>query len=231
MSSSQSSSRKKIKTGRDSDTTSRTRKSSAYDPAFEQHLIDYGVYPHGYDYDDDDDEGSVYPANWKEINDRLAQPRPSLSPSRFPREEFRKFEKTNMQALTEGKVMSKVFPIIAGTADIPTQENLPFGNLRNLNDDSITKAEPDFYDGSRPADLKKCIREELGISPTLVFLGDATFFSCLERIAIVEKQPPTGSLLWLPNVSQTEPNQKGAILVILLMLRSQKRSWTRSTPC
>ncbi len=160
MSSSQSGSRKRAKTGRESDISSKTKKSSAYDPAFEQHLIDHGIYPHGYDYDDDD--GSVYPDNWEEINERLAQPRPSLSPSRFPREAFRKFEKTNMQALTENTVMSKAFPIIAGTADIPSQENLLFGNLKHLTDGSITKAKPDFYDGSRPAEFKKQIREELG---------------------------------------------------------------------
>ena len=160
MSSSQLGSRKRAKTGRESDISSKTKKSSAYDPAFEQHLIDHGIYPHGYDYDDDD--GSVYPDNWEEINERLAQPRPSLSPSRFPREAFRKFEKTNMQALTENTVMSKAFPIIAGTADIPSQENLLFGNLKHLTDGSITKAKPDCYDGSRPADLNKQIREELG---------------------------------------------------------------------
>ena len=160
MASSQSNSRKRAKTGKESDTSSRTKKSSAYDPAFEQHLIDYGVYPHGYDYDDD--KGSVYPDNWEEINNRLAQPRPSLSPSQFSREEFRKFERTNMQALTEGKIMSKVFPIIAGPADTPSQENLLFGNLKDLTNGSITKAQPDFYDGSPPADLENCIREDLG---------------------------------------------------------------------
>ncbi len=160
MSSSQSGSRKRAKTGRESDISSKTKKSSAYDPAFEQHLIDHGIYPHGYDYDDDD--GSVYPDNWEEINERLAQPRPSLSPSRFPREAFRKFENTNMQALTENTVMSKAFPIIAGTPDIPSQENLLFGNLKHLTDGSITKAKPDCYDRSRPADLNKQIREVLG---------------------------------------------------------------------
>ena len=160
MSSSQSGSRKRAKTGRESDISSKTKKSSAYDPAFEQHLIDHGIYPHGYDYDDDD--GSVYPDNWEEINERLAQPRPSLSPSRFPREAFRKFENTNMQALTENTVMSKAFPIIAGTPNIPSQENLLLGNLKHLTDGSITKAKPDCYDGSRPADLNKQIREVLG---------------------------------------------------------------------
>ena len=67
-----------------------------------------------------------------------------------------------MQALTENTLMSKAFPIIAGTSDIPSQENLLFGNLKHLTDGSITKAKPDCYDGSRPADLNKQIREELG---------------------------------------------------------------------
>jgi len=118
MASSQSGSRKRAKSGKESDISSRTKKSSAYNPAFEQYLIDYGVYPYRHDYDDDDN-GSVYPDNWEEINDRLVQPRASLSLLRFPREEFRKFEKTNTQALTEATVISKVFLIIAGTADIP----------------------------------------------------------------------------------------------------------------
>ena len=67
-----------------------------------------------------------------------------------------------MQALTENTVMSKAFPITAGTSDIPSQENLLFGNLKHLTDGSITKAKPDCYDGSHPADLNKEIREELG---------------------------------------------------------------------
>ena len=51
---------KRVKTGRESDIFLKTKKFSAYDLAFEQHLIDYGIYPHGYDYDNDD--GSVYPS-------------------------------------------------------------------------------------------------------------------------------------------------------------------------
>ena len=158
MDSSQSSSRKRAKTGRESGTSSSTRKTSAYDPPFEQHLIDHGIYPEGY--------GGVRnlqePYNWEEINTKLALPRASLSPSRFTREDFLDFKEKNQEALTESKVMSKVFPIIAGTVDIPSQENLRFTNLKDLTDGSITKAQPDFYDGARPEDLNKQIREELG---------------------------------------------------------------------
>ena len=158
MASSYSGSRKKAKTGRESDIPSKTKKSSAYDPVFGQHLIDHGIYPEGY--------GGVKnlqePHNWEEINARLALPRASLSPSRFPREEFLNFKEKNREALNEAKVMNKVFPIIAGTSDIPSQENFYFGNLKDLTDGSITKARPDFYDGSYPAELHKDIREELG---------------------------------------------------------------------
>ena len=104
----------------------------------------------------------MYPDNREEIKKRLAQPRASLSPSRFTEEDFEKFEERNTQALTETKVMSKVFPMIAGTADIPSQENLRFTNLDDLTDGSITDAQPDHYDGIRPEHVDKHIREELG---------------------------------------------------------------------
>lgn len=158
MSLSQRSSRKRAKIAIELDTSSKTKRSSAYDPAFEQHLIDHGVYPEGYDGVKDLRE----PHNLEEINARLALPRASMSPSRFTREDFLDFKGKNQKALTENIVMSKVFPIIAGTADIPSQGNLLFGNLKDLTDGSITKAKPDLYDGSRPAGLKKQVREDLG---------------------------------------------------------------------
>ena len=158
MDSSQSGSRKRAKPGRESGRSSSTRRTSAYDPPFEQHLIEYGIYPEGYSDDEDFEEL----ANIEDINRRLAQPRSSLSPSRFTLEQFLDFKKKNQEALTESKVMSKAFPIIAGTADIPSQENLRFTNLKDMTDGSITKAQPDSYDGARPEDLNKQIREELG---------------------------------------------------------------------
>ena len=153
MASSQLGPRKKAKTGRESDISSKTRKTSAYDPEFEQHLIDHGIHMNS---------RAQKPSNWEEINRRITQPRPSLSPSRFSETAFETFEQTNDKASTEATVMSKAFPIIAGTSDIPSQENLLFGNLKPLTDNSITKAKPDFYDGSCPTKLNKQIREELG---------------------------------------------------------------------
>lgn len=70
MAPSQLGSRKKVKSRKESNSFSRTKKSFAYDSAFEQHLIDHDVYSYEYDYNDDDE--FVYLDNWEEINDRLA---------------------------------------------------------------------------------------------------------------------------------------------------------------
>jgi hypothetical protein len=69
------------------------RRSSAYDHDFEQKLIDHSVYPDMYDYPDS--HVTPKPNNWKEINNRLAQPRRSLSPSRFPEGVFDDFRRIN----------------------------------------------------------------------------------------------------------------------------------------
>lgn len=180
MSSSQSGSRKRAKTGRESDISSKTKKSSAYDPAFEQHLIDHGIHMNN---------RAQKPSNWAEINGRITQPRPSLSPSRFSETAFETFQQTTEEALTEATVMSKAFPIIAGTADIHSQENLLFGNLKHMTDGSITKAKPDFYDGSRPADLNKQIREELG---SYIVPSTNTAAPCLPNF-FTEGKGPNGS--------------------------------------
>ena len=181
MSSSQSGSRKRAKTGRESDISSKTKKSSAYDRGFEQHLIDHGIHINN---------RAQKPNNWAEINRRIIQPRPSLSPSRFSETAFETFRQTNEEALTENTVMSKAFPIIADTAGIPSQENLLFGNLKHLTDGSITKAKPDCYDGSRPADLNKQIREELG--PYIV-PSTNTATPCLPNF-FTEGKGPDGSI-------------------------------------
>ncbi|KAI4148515.1 MAG: hypothetical protein L6R39_002779 [Caloplaca ligustica] len=154
MNSHQAGSRKRQKT----ESEASTKRTSAYDEGFEQNLIDYGIYPQGYG----EDWHLQKPDNLDEIKVRLARPRASLSPSRFTEDDFRKFEKKNLEALGETKVMSRVFPTIAGTADIHSEENLRFLNLRNITDGSIVKAQPDWYDGARPETVSKRIRDEFG---------------------------------------------------------------------
>ncbi|KAI9765644.1 MAG: hypothetical protein M1840_007201 [Geoglossum simile] len=136
------------------------RRSSAYDHDFEQKLIDHSIYPDMYDYPHSG--VTPKPNNWKEINSRLAQPRPSLSPSRFSEGAFDDFRCINKQALSEAKVMSKAFPIIAGNANIPSEENLIFTNLEPLTGGTLVDAQPDLYDGARPEQIDQQVRKELG---------------------------------------------------------------------
>lgn len=134
--------------------TKRSKRSSAYDLGFEQHLVDYGVYPDG----DEDME----PLNMDAITDRLGESRPSLSPSHFTRAEFTRFKQANRDASREGSVISKVLPLLMGNdEDIYSEQDVLFNNLRPITDGSIVKAKPDKYDGARASEINKDVRAEL----------------------------------------------------------------------
>src|SRR6266487_2077104 len=110
MSTSKSSSRTRTKSKSTLDkstaktSTGKSRNTTPYDPNFEQNLIDHGVYPEGYEYLDN--RQSPEPNNLEEINRRLAEPRPSLSPSRFSKEACQDFKRKSVRAKDEGDVMS-----------------------------------------------------------------------------------------------------------------------------
>ena len=141
--------------------TSNTASTGPYNRNFQQNLIDGGVYPPGYEYPN----GRVpeRPANWKEIKRRLARPRPSLSPSRFPDEEFRKFVRADEHASKEKRVTKSVIPIIEG--DIKDTEclsgGIPFTNLEHLTNGKLVPGNPDIYYGARPEQLARQVRDEL----------------------------------------------------------------------
>ena len=137
---------------------------SPYDAGFEQHLIDNGIYPHGYEHLDD--RYPLRPSNWEEINQALARPRPSLSPSRFSVGAFQAFERANWRSYNEDTVTSDVLSIIAGDVDIPSRKDVQYTNLKALTDDTITAPKPDFYDGARPERLDLRVRNQL--SPYIV---------------------------------------------------------------
>ncbi|OJD18342.1 hypothetical protein AJ78_01655 [Emergomyces pasteurianus Ep9510] len=73
---------------RDTKTTTKAS-SAAYSRNFQQKLIDHGIYPDGYEYPDGQIPST--PNNMEEILELLAQPRPSLSSSKFSDGDFRKF--------------------------------------------------------------------------------------------------------------------------------------------
>ncbi len=70
--------------------------------------------------------------------------------------------------------MGDVFPVIQGTARIPSAKNLVFGNLEPLTHGNFVDAKPDFYDGARPAQIDLRICEELGSYITPATQGQAS---------------------------------------------------------
>lgn len=141
--------------------TKTTKSTGLYDCAFQQHLIDFGIYPDEYEYPD----GRVPPGpdNIDEISLALARLRPSLSPSRFSDEDFRKFKRANAHAAKERQVTTSVIPIIEGHVEDHkcVAGEIPFTNLDHLTDGSLVSGNPDLYYGARPEQLNRQVRTEL----------------------------------------------------------------------
>ena len=141
--------------------TTTTKNTSPYDRAFQQHLIDHGIFPHGYEYPD----GTIppEPENMEEINLRLRQPRPSLSPSKFSNEQHKKFVRADVNARKENQVKRNVIPIIEGEIEDPKTSSgeIPFTNLTPITAKNLVPGNPDFYHGARPEQLKRQVRDEL----------------------------------------------------------------------
>ena len=105
------------------------------------------------------------PRNWDYINERLAQPRSSLSPSKFSKEQHKAFVRIDAGAAKEGQVKKSVIPIIEGTIKDPktTSGEIPFTNLAPLvTDQNLVRGNPDIYHGARPEQLERRVRDELG---------------------------------------------------------------------
>lgn len=131
---------------------------SAYDDAFEQHMIDNSIYP---------DRLTSEPENVDQLRLECLAARASLSSTVFPDSAFQNFKKKNMTS-SEGTVMRSVIPIIAGDCDFPNEGHLPFTNIKSVTGGSTVKAVPDFFDGARPENIDKTVRDELSqmIIPT-----------------------------------------------------------------
>ncbi|KAG9228475.1 hypothetical protein BJ875DRAFT_508482 [Amylocarpus encephaloides] len=143
--------------------TTTTRNTRPYDRDFQQNLIDGGAYPDEYEYPD----GRVLarPDNWEEINQRLAQPRPSLSPSQFSDDKFRKYKRADTHAFKEDQVTKSVILIIEGeiTDAKCVSGNILFTNLDHLIDGTLVPGNPDLYYGARPEQLNR--QHDLPIVP------------------------------------------------------------------
>ncbi|KAB8356576.1 hypothetical protein FH972_024158 [Carpinus fangiana] len=129
-------------------------KSSANDPAFEQHLQDHGIHFK---------RAAKKPANLEGIKEALSRRRPSLSASTFTEADFEDFQDANDAARTEPVVMSTAFRHMVGKSKIPNLENVAFGNLAPITGTHVVTPRPDFYDGSQAGDLEPSIRDELKV--------------------------------------------------------------------
>ncbi|KAF2690374.1 hypothetical protein K458DRAFT_474582 [Lentithecium fluviatile CBS 122367] len=142
--------------------TIKTKSTGVYNRNFQQHLIDNAVYPCGYR--KLDGEVPAKPGNWTDVHQILAQPRPSLSPSRFTDKDHEKFVQADEDAAKEKQVSEAVIPIIEGNIrDAKCRAGgIPFTNLDPLTDGAIKPGNPDIYYGARPEQLHRNIRNEIG---------------------------------------------------------------------
>ncbi|KAK4066196.1 hypothetical protein Purlil1_13962 [Purpureocillium lilacinum] len=115
--------------------TTSTKSTGPYDRAFQQHLIDHAIFPHG----------------------------GSLSPSKFTTDDFRKFERADAHAAKERDVTTTVIPVIEGNAGDrkSVAGQIPFTNLDHLTDGTLVPGNPDLYYGARPEQLDRTVRSEL----------------------------------------------------------------------
>lgn len=167
MSRSQSSSRNRIRgsaSASDSQSTSNTtntKSTGPYNRNFQQNLVDSAVYPAAYRYPDG--RAPAKPSNWEEINLRLSQPRPSLSPTIFSEGAFQEFVQTDADAPKEKQITTSVVPIIEGNVEDAkcVSGGIPFTNLDHLTDGTLVPGNPDIYYGARPEQLDRRVRDEL----------------------------------------------------------------------
>ncbi|RMD44193.1 hypothetical protein DV735_g1022, partial [Chaetothyriales sp. CBS 134920] len=140
---------------RRSDSRSKSRTSrSSYDPAFEQNMIDGGLYPHS---------RASKPANLEELRERAAEARPSLSPSRFNNEDFEEFITLSDTAGDEASARANIIFTIEGrkrAGHIHAADRL-FNNLEPMAD-HLPAAKPDLYYGARPESIDQQVRLDLG---------------------------------------------------------------------
>ncbi|KAK1048043.1 hypothetical protein LTR74_017619 [Friedmanniomyces endolithicus] len=139
--------------------TGKTGTTGPCDPQFAQLLIDNGAYPDGHE---DSDGDAPEPNNKEALLDGFVRSRSSLSPSQFDEAAFKQYQRTNRAADDEQAVMMDVIPIIRGNTGTRFHKfsNTLFNNLIDLAP-GIRKAQPDMYDGARPAEIDLAVRTHL----------------------------------------------------------------------
>jgi len=140
--------------------TKDTKNSRPKDANYQQKLIDGGVYPYGYKFPDG--RRPPLPLEWDEINRRLAQSRPSLSPSKFSDGGYQEFIEKDAEAFNEDAVKDSVLPAMlrAMGASSGAQKNILFTNIDPIVA-GISQAKPDYYYGAQPEQIHPNVRTDL----------------------------------------------------------------------
>ena len=144
----------------------RSRKSSAYDRNFQEHLIRNGIYPDGFKYPDG--LSNTEPGNLDRLQEGLFAQRASLSPSQFTQAKFRDFKEKNTEVVFESDVMSKVIPIISGSSTIHSQQNVLFTEVEAIANEDVVKPKPDLFDGAHLRDLHNNLRDHESLRSIIV---------------------------------------------------------------
>ncbi|POS73710.1 hypothetical protein DHEL01_v207901 [Diaporthe helianthi] len=136
-----------------SSTAMTSKRSSPYDPGFDQHLTDHGIH-------------TIWKSqkpNLEQTRAALAIRRPSLTPCDFSESAFETFQQTAAQAKDERDVLDDVFPTITGPLrnNYPSTKSMVFGNLEPLTTGTITAPKPDIALGALPEELNPTIRNAL----------------------------------------------------------------------
>ncbi|KAJ0131276.1 LysM domain-containing protein [Fusarium oxysporum f. sp. albedinis] len=116
---------------------------------------------HYYKYDDDEKYGAIRSRD----SQPLERPRASLSPSRFSKDDFKRFKRADDHATKESRVTASVIPIIEGDPGDTRciASDISFTNLDHLMDGSLVCAKPDLYHRARPEQLHK--EDDLPVLP------------------------------------------------------------------
>lgn len=165
--------------------TTATKRSRPKDANYQQKLIDGHAFPYGYEYPDGSEPS--LPNEWDELKRRLAQPRPSLSPSRVPEEDYRKFVRQDARADNEDAVKDSVLPAMlrAMGASDGAQKNVLFTNMDPLVP-GISQAKPDYYYGEPPELIHQQVREDLNRH---IVPSTSTHFPAVPNFSMEAKGP------------------------------------------
>ncbi|KAL8854259.1 MAG: hypothetical protein Q9221_000973 [Calogaya cf. arnoldii] len=170
---------------RESASNQTMKTSTAYSPAFQQHLIDHGCYPAWHP---NPAMGiNNQPQNFGAIQTRLAMPRAASSAKN--QQDFIDFLTANNKAATEGTSMSAEIRQMDDIPNIHSLHNVLFNNLDPLIDPTtkikLGQNAVDSYDGNTPTPLNPSIRE--GFLGNFIVPSTATDRTCLPNFFLEAK--------------------------------------------